>query len=376
MKSINVLHVIDKLSMDGVNPSSCAKLLVSWSEHLSVGRDCRMSVCTLRDPDLGGAYLEQRGMTVHYLPFGKYSPRNVNGILRLIQRQAPDILHLHGYSAANFGRLAARRAGIVNVVHEHAVLPAQPHQYVADFLLRPLTDSAVAVSSNVRDFMIRTRHIPRTKIRVVPNGVDLTEFCPTEVRDVAARRRQRGLPERARLVGTVTRFRAEKGTEFLLRAAPEVLNRCTDTIFVILGDGPLKPDLERLAVDLGIRESVRFVGFQRDVPEWLSMFDVNVIPSLTEGFPLSLIEAMAAGNAVVASAVGAIGEVADDGRTALLVPPKDPARLAAKIVHLLTHPDVAASLSASAQEASRKYDAQSSAAALRELYTQLVNGRA
>jgi|SRR5688572_421607 len=372
---MKVLHVIDKLSMDRTNPSSCAILLAQWSKHLVDGRDFDLSVCTLRGDDPGGHYLEQKGIRVHYLRFGKFSPRNIGGILRLIRQEKPQILHLHGYSAANFGRLAARRAGIINVVHEHSALKLLPHQYMVDLLLRSLTDCAVAVSANVRDFMIRVRNIPDERIRLVPNGVDLAEFGPGAVADIIAKKQELGLSGHLRIVGTVTRLRTEKGTEFLIRAVPHLLKQCPDVVFLIVGDGPLKSSLEQLATDLGVRDSIRFIGFRSDIRELLQVFDVNVIPSLTEGFPLCFIEAMAAGNPIVASAVGAIRDIADDGHTALLVPPTDSVQLAQKICYVIKTPEVARRLSLAARQASRKFDAGVSAGVLRDLYTELA-GRA
>jgi glycosyltransferase involved in cell wall biosynthesis len=334
-----------------------------------------MSVCTLRHSDPGGGYLEEFGIRVHYLGFGRFSVRNVNAIAGLVEQEQARVLHLHGYSAANFGRIAARRAHIPSIVHEHAVLRTLPHQYVADLLLRPLTDSAVAVSAGVRDFMVRARHIPPGKIRIVSNGVNTASFAARPAAQVLSTRQELRIADGAPVIGTVTRLRTEKGNEFLIRAIPHVLRERTDAVFLIIGDGPLRQDLERLSVELKIQGSVRFLGFRADVAALLSVLDVNVIPSLTEGFPLSLIEAMAAGNAIVASAVRGIRDVADDGRTALLVPPADPTALAQKISYLLTHRSTANALSRAAVERGREFDAARSAQQLRDVYSQLVGDR-
>ena len=172
---LHVIHIIDKLSMDGINPSSCAILLGNILPiHEKQG--IQSVVCTLRNADPGGGYLERRGIGVRYLAFGKYSLANVKAISEIIIQEKADLIHLHGYSAANFGRMASKKTGVANVVHEHAVLRTLPHQFVADLLLRSATDAAVAVSENVKRFMIRSRSIPESKIRVIWNGIDLKRF--------------------------------------------------------------------------------------------------------------------------------------------------------------------------------------------------------
>ena len=322
---ISIVHIIDKLSMDGSNPSSCAILLGEWISHLD-RRRFDVGVCSLRGSDPGGQFLEAKGVKVYYLGFGKYSFRNLNGITEVIDEEKADIVHLHGYSAANYGRIAARRKGIRNIVHEHAVLRVLPHQYLADFMLSDYTDSAVAVSGSVKDFMIRGRSIPASKITVMWNGISLDKYRKCNRDIMNNKRSELGIPDDFRVVGTVTRLREEKGTEYLIRAMPLLLTELPKLYLLIVGDGPLRGKLERIADDLNVSRHLRFLGFRTDLAELLSLFDVNVIPSLTEGFGLSLIEAMSVGNVLVVTNVGGLKEIAIDGETALFVPPQRPGR--------------------------------------------------
>jgi glycosyltransferase involved in cell wall biosynthesis len=186
-RKINVLHVIDKLSMDGINPSSCTILFGEWIPYLD-SNGFHTTVLTLRKPDPAGEYLEKRGIKVYYQGYGKISSKNINGIREIIERERADIVHLHGYSAANFGRIATRREGVPNIVHEHAVLKVMPHQYLADYLLRKYTDIAVAVSNGVKDFMIRGRSVPEGKIKVIENGIKLDKFKKIEPEAIEAKR--------------------------------------------------------------------------------------------------------------------------------------------------------------------------------------------
>ena len=132
MARMNILHVIDKFSMEGKNPSSCALSFRDWSKHYDSER-YSVSFCGLKKPDPGGVMLEEEGNRVFYLNNGKYSFSNVSGLMGLIEREHIDLVHLHGYSSANFGRIAAWKKSIPAIVHEHAVLKVLPHQFIMDF---------------------------------------------------------------------------------------------------------------------------------------------------------------------------------------------------------------------------------------------------
>lgn len=369
---INVLHVIDKLSMDGVNPSSCAILLEEWISCLESDK-FNWVVCTLRNPDPAGKLLEKKGIRVYYFGYGKISYKNVKGIINLIEKEKIDILHLHGYSAANFGRIASRKTDVINVVHEHAVLRTLPHQYIADLILRNFTDCAVAVSENVKDFMIRSRRIPSKRITVIRNGIDIDKFRKSDDKTIEIRRRELEVPESARVVGTVTRLRKEKGVEYFIKAIPYILNEFSDVYFLIVGDGPLRTQMESLTRDLNISEKVKFLGFRKDIVELLSIFDINVIPSLTEGFPLSLVEAMAVGNVIVATKVGGMKEIAEDGKHVLFVPTKNPLEIGEKVKFLLKNSLISEKLSLYSMESAKNFSIERSTMSLEELYISLLN---
>ena len=370
---INVLHIIDKFSMDGVNPSSCTRLFEEWIPRFN--KDVfDVKVCTLRDPDPAGKILEEKGIRVFYINKGKMSLGNIGEISRLIQQENIDIVHLHGYSAANFGRIAARKMGIKNIVHEHAVLKVLPHQFLADWLLRKKTDVAIGVCQVVKEFMIRGRSIPEDKIRIIFNGVDVKKYTPLSTRSQQDIRETFNIPPGTRVVGTITRLRKEKGNDIFLRAIPDIVKREDKVRFLIVGEGPEKEALKNLAAQLGIEKYVVFTGFRKDVSALLSLFDIKVIPSLSEGFPLAFLEALASGRAIVASAVGSISEVSVDGETALLVPPGDAKELSAKIIQLLQDDFLREKLGKNAREEAKKYSIESNVQALESLYTSLMNG--
>ncbi len=370
-EKIRVLHVIDKFTMDGVNPSSCSRLFADWIPLHDSSR-FQVDVAGLRPKDAAGEFLEKQGIRVFYIQEGKISPKNIAAIAALAEEGNYDILHLHGYSSANFGRLAARKVGIRSIVHEHAILQVQPHQFVVDWLLRKRTDVAVAVSNAVKAFMMHGRSIPEEKIEVIWNGIDLKQFQNVPEERVRRFREQHGLPENAKIIGTVTRLREEKGNAYLIEAAAEVLRQEPETTFVLIGDGPLRDSLQQQAQELGIDEKVLFTGFVTDVHAALAALDIVVLPSLREGFGLALVEAMAAGKPVVATKVGGMIELARHERSALMVYEADSPALAQAILRLIREPALAQQLAAQAKEDSARFSIEENVRALEALYGRMV----
>jgi glycosyltransferase involved in cell wall biosynthesis len=372
MKSkIKILHVIDKLTMDGINPSSCAFCLIEWIQHRD-SRRFEAMVASLRPPDAAGKYLEEKGIQLFYFDKGKYSFANVSAIVDLVRRQKIDLLHLHGYSAANFGRLAARKIGIPAVMHEHAVLKVLPHQYVMDWLLRNKTDVAVGVSKSVRAFLMRGRSVPAHKTCVIGNGVNINNFITADSAKVQAFRQRFGIESRHKLIGTVARLHEEKGNRFFVMAAPQVLREFPDARFIIVGDGPLRKELEKLAEDLDLRGKLHFAGFVSDVAVALAAIDIAVMASLREGFGIALIEAMAAGKPVVATSVGGMREIVQHEENGLLVPPANGTAMAAALVRLLKDSAFSRQLGEAARQRSKAFSIEHNVEALEKLYMEIL----
>jgi glycosyltransferase involved in cell wall biosynthesis len=187
------------------------------------------------------------------------------------------------------------------------------------------------VSEGVKEEMLRYG-VPKEKMRVIDNGIDLARFndtgSPIEIRE------KFGIKKGVTIIGTVGNLGAEKGHLYLLQAAKEIVNKVNSVVFIIVGDGPLRRYLESEASALGIKENVIFTGFRTDIPNLLSTMDIFVLPSVIEGLPMSLLEAMSAKRAIVATRVGAISKVVHDGN-GILVKPRDVAGLENAILRLL-----------------------------------------
>jgi glycosyltransferase involved in cell wall biosynthesis len=374
MSRVTVLHVCDKFGVRGSSIHGVSRLFSWWFPRYDTARfDVRL--CGLKGPEPATQWLSEQGIPVHHLGRGRFDPRLARDIVSLVRRTGAHILHVHGYAAADFGRVAARLAGARLVLHEHFADPRMPgYQALADRLLAPLTDAAIAVSGSTRDFLVRERFVPRERVRLVWNGAPLDEFAPVPRERARRVRREMGLPDDAVVVGTVGRLNAQKGHVHLVDAA--ALLRHVDSLrFLIAGDGDLLGELRERARAAGVSDRFVFAGHRTDVPDVLGAMDVFCLSSLYEGTPLALFEAMAAGKPIVSTAVDGCREVLTDGVTGLLVPPADPAALADALERVAGSPALRAELSRRAREESRKYDVRACVDAMQAVYDDVLAGR-
>ena len=230
------------------------------------------------------------------------------------------------------------------------------HQKLIDSFLSGFTKKTIAVSESVKESCIKKRKVNKDKLIVMHNGIPINEFIPLEKEQILKEREKFNVNPDTKVIGTVARLREEKGVRFIIESVPKILDIFPDTKFFIAGDGPLKHELENLSKDLGVNDQIIFAGFRNDIPSVLSIIDFFVAPSLTEGSPIGILEAMAMGKPIVATNVGGIKEILKDGETGLFVPSKDSESLAQKAIYLLKNENVAKCLGEKAREESRKYD--------------------
>lgn len=203
----------------------------------------------------------------------------------------------------------------------------------------PITEAVVAVSHAARDVAVERIGVPAARAAVAANGIVLGGFHP---RCEPAHRRWTetlGVPARTRLIGTVGRLHPAKDHAGLLDAYVRVRRRHPDTVPLIAGDGPLRAMLESRARAEGLGDHVRFLGDRADVGDLLGGLDLFVLSSVTEGYPVVLVEACASGLPIVATDVGGNAEIVEHERNGLLVPPRNPAALASAIVAVLEQPE-------------------------------------
>jgi glycosyltransferase involved in cell wall biosynthesis len=372
-RRLHILHVCDHLGWEGSRMHG-VKRLFAWILPRFDQTRYRVSLVSLRKRDLSEETLDALGIDITYLEKGKFDPSTLPAILRIIDEKQIDILHLHGYGATTFGRIAAAWRRLPVVMHEHANLTSTPwFQKLADRVLEPFTDVALAVSTSTAEFVTGARLVRPERVKVVYLGAPLDEFGqPRPLGERTGTRAAWGVTDREFVIGSVTRLHDSKGNEYLVRAARLVLDERPNARFVVFGEGPLRSGLEALAAELGIADRFTFAGFVTDVPRVLAAFDLSAFPSLWEGTPLTVFEAMAASRPIVATDADGLAEVLRDGDNALVVPKRDSTALARAIVRLMDEDELRGRLAANARRTADRYDIAAFVRKMERLYDVLA----
>jgi glycosyltransferase involved in cell wall biosynthesis len=278
-------------------------------------------------------------------------------LARIMRAERPHILHTHTAKAGAIGRLAAVLAGrarppiVVHTFHGHVLRGYFGRTRSGIFRrverrLARVTDALVAVSPEVRDDLVALGVAAPEKFAVVRLGIELDERVAGSAAARAATRRVLGVADARFLVGWIGRMTGVKRTEDVLRAFKLLRDRDVDACLCMVGDGPDRGRVERLASQLGIMRDCFFTGYQEEIGPFFGAFDVFVLPSGNEGTPVTAIEALAAGCPVVATRVGGIPDVVRDGEDGFLVEPGAVEELADRLVRLASDPDLRAALGA------------------------------
>lgn len=295
------------------------------------------------------------GITVINLPF--YSKFDLSTIFRLkdVLRQiqakgnpfGPMIVHSHGTRAgfiARIGFTAPRRAKMVYTEHR---LDSDYHlsNPINDWVQKKIlsaqnsrTDLIIAVSSSVKKYLLRSSSVLKEKVKVIPNGVELDEFRKkVNIKEVKT-------VHKAPIIGNIGNLNIQKGQIYLIEAMPEILKKHPLATLEIIGEGPERGNLLKKIKQLKLSRNVTLLGNKNDIARYFDRFDVFVLPSIAETFGIAILESMSVGVPVVASKVGGIPDIITDHKNGILVPPKNPKKIAEAILEVIDHPASAAKL--------------------------------
>ncbi len=297
---------------------------------------------------------------------GRLDMGAISALARFIRKEEIRLLHAHDFKANFYALAASRRASVRTVTTLHnwtqAASPVRRYEWL-DALQVRFFDRIIAVSPEIAAGARRWR-IPARKLRVILNGVDLARFSP---------RPQVSFNSRV-VIGTVGRLVWNKGYQDLLAAAARVCGELPNAHFLLVGDGPRRRDLEAEAQRLGLSSRVTFAGQRDAVEASYGEMDIFVSSSLTEGLPVAVLEAMASRLPVVATRVGAVPEVIEDGRSGLLVNPGEPEALASAIVELVKNKERAAALARAAYvRVAERFSAESMTRQTEAVYQELLD---
>ncbi|NOZ26037.1 MAG: glycosyltransferase, partial [Nitrospirae bacterium] len=305
MRRLKVLHLISSKGLYGAE-----RVVVELCKGLLKRGDCQPVVGVIMNEYNPHAEVaeEARANNIETFVFpcrSQFDLKLARSIRSFVREKRIDIVHCHGYKS-NFYGLFASVKNVPAVTTNHNWLRSHWRLKVycfLDSLWIRYFGRIVAVSEGVKNDMLRFG-VPEEKIVVIDNGIDLGRFDGRV--STGSLRTEFGLNGDEKVVGTIGSLGHEKGHVYLLKAARDIVRAGDSVRFLIVGDGPLRDELKRMVVELGIEESVTFTGYRKDVPELLSVMDIFVLPSVKEGLPMVLLEAMASKKPVIATRVGAV----------------------------------------------------------------------
>jgi glycosyltransferase involved in cell wall biosynthesis len=306
----------------------------------------------------------------------KYDLFSLWRLTRFLLSSRPDILYIFDFRNVLFiGRLAAKLSKVKVVViasHKMNYNNSGCSFKLLDRLLMPLSDHVIAAANIHLESLITNDKISPHKVTTIHNGIQLSRL-EEDLRDTVYRA-DMGIPDGAKIVGTVARLSPEKAQKILLDAAEIIVQAVPETHFIFIGDGPERQSLEEKASSLGLTEKVHFLGFKKRVAPTVKLFDVFTLSSTsTELFSAATLEAMALGIPVVVTDIGSMSEMVISDSTGFLVSPNDPNALAEKILHLLNNPDMARKMSMAARlRVEQFFTAQREADQIQALFKELL----
>jgi glycosyltransferase involved in cell wall biosynthesis len=374
-KPIKILHILGSADRGGSEANTYDLLT-----HMAKG--FLNELCCLSERGPVGEDLERDGFRVYYLPLrGPGSiPVVTLKLYRLLQSNRYDIIHLYGLKGNFLGRILgklSRHEIILGALH--SMYPSGTKKdwtLWLDRLTLGLSTGYVSNSQAAIDFLVAHGY-DRRKFWLIHNGIDIKPFYWRSEREKETIKRKYNVPLDKPIITCVANLRPAKGHEYLIRALHELKTNGLDFLTLLVGDGQLRGELEELVRELELMEIVWFLGSKdrEEIPRILAITDIFVLPSLWEGLPTALIEAMAAGCPVVATAVAGTPEIVNEGRTGFLVSPRDPKALAERMKLLLQDQALCKNMGqAGAKRAKEDFSIERMVREYEALYRQLISG--
>ncbi len=337
-----------------LNIGGAEKMLYETVKHLDSSMFTKKVCCLYGPGKIGEALISEGEDLSHSLMKNKYDLRVIYRLSRMIRLEKPDILCVESSPLALFwGFLCAKFSKVpcvVTFIHNMRK-PGFFSRAKTDMIYRLILPGlqGIGVVSQARiDSMVKEYGLDRAKLSLIRNSVDISKFSKNKNTD--GLKKTLGISKNEKIIGMVGRLVNEKAYDVFLKAAGEIARVMPETRFLIIGEGRERQSLESSAKTLGIKDKVLFLGERNDVPELINLFDVSVLSSRMESFPVTLLEYMACSRPIVATMVGGNSEIIQNGKTGILVPLENYIALAKAITKLLLDEDSARKMAKSARE--------------------------
>jgi len=347
MRKINVLHIYQNSKIGGVQQQFLS-LLKAYDRDVFNPIFCCLGPEEEISKEIERIDIET--VALNRVRYHRFSPGIVRDLYRLMKQKNIHIVRTHRYRANLYGRLAALLSGVpVKIIslHDNYRKDLRLERRIVNKILLKATDKIVAVSESIRKDIIKYDGIDSSKILVIPNGIDTERFNPEG--NFADIRKGFSIKESDIVLGFVGRVVPAKGLEYLIDALPFLKKEFKNIKLLITGEGSTMERLKKKAKENNVHDSIIFTGKRRDIPDILSCTDIFVMPSVAEGLPNALLEAMAMGKPIVATEVGGIPEVIKNRHSGFLVPPRNPEALATAIKDLISNEQLAAKMGQAAR---------------------------
>ena len=330
MKKTKILQIMEDLDMGGTEKSLCR-----WLKYFNRDK-FDINVISLRDGILKKE-IEDVGISLEILTKSKtWDIGFLFKLIRKIKAINPDIVHCrNGMRAIMYGGIAAKlcRKPLITSIHGRThYLKLNFRTKIWLWVIR-LSDMVITVSESIKEEMFKLAKIDKNKIKVIYNGIEIGE-----VKIGKNRREEFGLSKDDFVIGTVGSLRKIKGHKYLIEAMSLILKNIPNAKLVLIGEGEEELNLKRLSFDLNLNGRIKFLGYREDAKELMEIFDIFVLPSISEGFPNVLLEAVVNRKPIVATRVGGVEEIIKDRYSALLVEKENAEKIAHRIIELKDNP--------------------------------------
>ncbi|MBN1238487.1 MAG: glycosyltransferase [Gammaproteobacteria bacterium] len=370
----SVLFLADHLGYSsGVSHGLTSYLLNVLPALAGAGVD--LTVCFLRESHVAADVLRGHGIEPIFLNAGKLDPRVALNVASIARQRGCRILHATQMKATLIARIVAPLVEARTIIHVHDLNRVHPAVRALQRAFARPSDRGLCVADVIHGLAASDYALRRDRISTLHNSLPLERFrqVPAAARDRL--RAEFAIAEDAPVLGMIGRMFPVKGHRHMLSMMAQIVRRHPDAILLLVGDGPERASCEALIARLGLGANVVFAGQRSDVPDLLTLCSLVVLPSESEGLPLTAIEAMAAARPVVGFDVGGMREVVDDGRTGRLVAAGDSAAFIAAVLDLLDDPAELAAAGAAAAAAAERFGIEHHVRRLLSLYREIGGGR-
>lgn len=369
---ITVLQLCEHFGGDKASLHGVARGFQWWLPAFNK-EEFRVLLCSRKARDKAAEEMERIGLNPLYLGYGKFDIRNLKALLKLLKDERVDIIHAHGYGACTWGRIAGLIAGIPVIVHERCNTLVVPwYQRPVEWLLGKKTDLALAVSESSRQFCIKKRYMRADAVKVLYHGILMKDIPSVDEQWKSHFRMEHGTRGDAKVIGIVGRLESHKGHIDAFKALRRLLDQDCPVSLWIVGDGSYSATLKQWVTEHALDKNVQFLGFRRDTLGVIQCFDAHLFPSHMEGTPNTLYEAMAVGNAIVASTTDGQGEILTDEQDALLFEPGDDKKMAEQLRRVLDDKDLETKLRNASKKLSAEFDGTNAIRKMEGYYRELM----